>query len=388
VCILSLLAQEKEGDSGIFVPPENDAKKQEDCSKYVADVDRTFYEDYQKHLKTYGKIYKCETYVRRLDYYTKKRRDFEEFNRAGKFSFTKGANYFTDVFDEERLKYYTGVPEKDDSPPEPNVVISDDTSGVGLPPINGGGDGPDPEPVRKNTFTSSEYTCCLNNPFGVPCSKDWVSLGKVTSVKNQGGCGSCWAFAADASMESAYLIKYGVSYNLSEQELVDCSWSYGNHGCSGGWPHKALDYIVAKRNYREAYVPYLGFDSICVAPNVVKVPAKARTLVLPQNHMGIFLQKLNAQPIAVVFKVVGSLFDYAGGIYDPAADPSCASGYLNHAVTAVAYNVGCTPFIKFKNSWGAGWGEAGFFRMKLAKTVFQNGPCNLINHPYNVYPSV
>jgi cathepsin L len=74
---------------------------------------------------------------------------------------------------------------------------------------------------------------------------DWTAKGGVTSVKNQGQCGSCWAFAATATSESWALIKTKTTYDLSEQQLIDCSTSYGNQGCNGGWPASALKYIVA-----------------------------------------------------------------------------------------------------------------------------------------------
>jgi C1A family cysteine protease len=72
---------------------------------------------------------------------------------------------------------------------------------------------------------------------------DWVSNGKVSKVKNQGNCGSCWAFSANAAIESAYLIA-GQDLDLSEQQLVDCSRAYGNQGCSGGWMDSAFQYVI------------------------------------------------------------------------------------------------------------------------------------------------
>ena len=77
-------------------------------------------------------------------------------------------------------------------------------------------------------------------------SFDWSTTGKVQTVKNQGSCGSCWAFGANAALESAYAIAYGQLYDLSEQELVDCTRNYGNYGCGGGWHYNSYRYIEDK----------------------------------------------------------------------------------------------------------------------------------------------
>jgi C1A family cysteine protease len=74
---------------------------------------------------------------------------------------------------------------------------------------------------------------------------DWDSDGKVTPVKDQGQCGSCWAFSATAAIESAVLIAGKSQVLLSEQQLVDCSQAYGNAGCNGGWMDSAFQYIIA-----------------------------------------------------------------------------------------------------------------------------------------------
>lgn len=75
---------------------------------------------------------------------------------------------------------------------------------------------------------------------------DWQNAGKVTPVKNQAQCGSCWAFSATAALESTVFIATGNSNNFSEQQLVDCSRSYGNQGCNGGWMDSAFQYIRDK----------------------------------------------------------------------------------------------------------------------------------------------
>lgn len=92
---------------------------------------------------------------------------------------------------------------------------------------------------------------------------DWVAKGVVSPVKDQDICGSCWAFAVLGALESTYMIQYGVKYDFSEQQLVDCSFSYGNDGCNGGWPKYALDYIWTNRVSLENSYPYVGRVQNC-----------------------------------------------------------------------------------------------------------------------------
>ncbi len=92
--------------------------------------------------------------------------------------------------------------------------------------------------------TEKNNIITFNDDLNVPVSKDWRKLDKVSSVKNQGACGSCWSFSATGSVESAWAIENNVLYNLSQQELIDCSTSYGNKGCEGGSMDQAFKYII------------------------------------------------------------------------------------------------------------------------------------------------
>ena len=97
-----------------------------------------------------------------------------------------------------------------------------------------------------------------------PSSVDWRAQGAVTEVKNQGSCGSCWAFSSTGALESAYFIKNGSLPLLSEQQLVDCSSSYGNDGCGGGWYYWSYDYLRDGKNLEtESEYPYAGVDQTC-----------------------------------------------------------------------------------------------------------------------------
>lgn len=112
----------------------------------------------------------------------------------------------------------------------------------------------------------TEQHCSATNrkSFGslnanIPKEWDWRSLGVVSPVKNQGKCGSCWTFSTIGALESHFLLKYGQFRNLSEQQLVDCAGDYDNHGCKGGLPSHAFEYIKDNGGISlETNYPYLA----------------------------------------------------------------------------------------------------------------------------------
>jgi len=98
----------------------------------------------------------------------------------------------------------------------------------------------------------------------IPTHWDWRDVGGVTPVKNQGHCGSCWTFSTVGTLESHYLLKFGQFRNLSEQQLVDCAGDYDNHGCSGGLPSHAFEYITNNGGLMtEVDYPYMAVNQTC-----------------------------------------------------------------------------------------------------------------------------
>lgn len=138
------------------------------------------------------------------------------------------------------------------------------------------------------------YEACDFNSTETSSSLDLRKSGKVTPIKNQGPCGSCWAFSATASVESSYLSVYNKSINLSEQELVDCAEGYG---CNGGWIDKALNYYIKDGVSTECQYPYRAKDQDC-QPKGKKHFIKKYCKVTPPNEEGM-KQALNQYETAL-----------------------------------------------------------------------------------------
>ena len=177
---------------------------------------------------------------------------------------------------------------------------------------------------------------------------DWCSQGKCSRVKNQGQCGSCWAFSATGVMESWSLIK-GQSVDLSEQQLVDCSRPQGNQGCNGGWPYNALKYVVANGITSQSSYSYVARDQSCKTQGG---SFKISGYNSYSQCTGLASQ-INNSPVSVTVDA-SNWSAYRSGVFS-----NCRTS-INHAVLLIGVNGGNW---KIKNSWGTGWGESGFIRL-------------------------
>ena len=204
---------------------------------------------------------------------------------------------------------------------------------------------------------------------------DWrQKSGVVSEVRDQGQCGSCWAFSTVASTESTRFLFDGTSTSLSEQELVDCASSYGNYGCNGGLMPYAFDYIVDNGISTRAQYPYRGYQNYCQSSYTsTRYNIKSYNQISPVDVTGL-MSATNDTVVAVAFEATQELMHYTGGIYNP--DSSCGL-QLNHAVNAVGYNSEAdVPYFIVRNSWSAAWGEAGYFRMTIGSG---SGSCGIAN---------
>ena len=165
----------------------------------------------------------------------------------------------------------------------------------------------------------------------------------MTKVKNQGQCGSCWAFADIATSESWALVKSRTTYDLSEQQLIDCSTSYGNQGCNGGWPSSALKYIVTNGVTTEGSYPYVARQQSCQKNGGT---FKISGINYVSAACSALSSSIAVQPIAVAVDAT-NWSNYSSGVFN-----SCSIS-INHAVLLVGIVSGNW---KIKNSWGANWG--------------------------------
>jgi len=197
----------------------------------------------------------------------------------------------------------------------------------------------------------------------LPTSFDWRDRNVVNPVKDQGQCGSCWAFSATGALESAHAIKTGNLVSLSEQQLVDCSGAFGNQGCNGGLMDQAFQYLEQTAQDTESDYPYTGTDGSCqVPPKTGKVNVATFTDVTPNNEDQLQQAVYQYGPVSVAVEADGADWQfYSGGIV---SDAGCGTN-LDHGVIAVGFNTqGGVPYWIVRNSWGASWGNSGYIYLK------------------------
>lgn len=277
----------------------------------------------QLHQKSYNHdefLSRFQIYRQNLDFVTK-------HNSEG-HSFTVAINEFADLTAEQFASLYAGM----------NVKV--DTSAI-------------------------QYQSTAN--VGVPDSLDWRTKGAVTGIKNQGQCGSCWSFSTTGSTEGCHFLSGKSLVGLSEQNLMDCSNSYGNQGCNGGLMTQAMNYIIQNGGIdTEASYPYTAQDGPSCQYSVANRGATLRSYSNVQSGSEADLQvKCNIGPVSVAIDASHSSFQfYSSGVY---YEPACSSSALDHGVLAIGWGVdGGADYWLVKNSWGTSWGMQGYIEIGRA----------------------
>jgi cathepsin L len=266
-------------------------------------------------------------------------------------NFTMGINLFTDLTSEEFKSMYVGG------------LKNDLVGSYGC-----------------KTFTSDASKA--------PSSMDWVSGGAVTSVKDQGQCGSCWTFSSTGAIEGAWAIYRDQLIDLSEQELVDCATgiTYGSHGCNGGQMEGAFKFVINNGQCSNADYPYVSgttqTSGTCKKCSpVIKISSCYD--VKPNDQVSL-KGAVAQQPIAVAIEADTRYFQsYSSGIL---TSSSCGTN-LNHGVLIVGYGTeNNIPYWLVKNSWSSSWGDNGYVKIARSESVNDPGICGIAMDPS--FPSV
>lgn len=293
------------------------------------------HEEWLAFKTTFGKKYDNhveESFRKKI--YLENRRKIAVHNKVADNPFTLSMNAFGDLLPHEFVSVHNGL-----KVPKNRTLLR---AGVGsfLPPAH----------------------------VNVPDSLDWREKGYVTPVKNQGQCGSCWAFSSTGALEGQIFRKTGKLVSLSEQNLVDCSQKFENNGCEGGLPDNAFNYVRSNGGIdTEKSYPYEGQDATCRYKPTNKGGYDHGFMDVKEGDEEMLKTAVaTVGPISVGIDASHeSLQFYSEGIYH---EEKCSPTEIDHAVLVVGYgSENGQDYWIVKNSWSTEWGENGYIRMARNK---------------------
>jgi cathepsin H len=209
----------------------------------------------------------------------------------------------------------------------------------------------------------------------LPTSMDWRQYGVIPPVRNQGGCGSCWAFTSAGVSEISYALQFGTIPDFAEQELVNCATA--NYGCNGGWVDTTLDYMKTNGLHYEPSMPYSGTDGTCPS----SISGGKLTIYDYDDLTGYTEEQMKEYlywygPFSCGFGVGDAFQHYVSGVFNPSSCPG-----VNHVMIVVGYGTsGGVPYWLIRNSWSTGWGESGY--VKVVRNVNKCGVATMNYSPW------
>ena len=299
-------------------------------------------------MKLFNKVYpSLEDFEYRFSVFRENLREIVLHNLGGNHTYEKGINQYSDLTADEFHWEYIGK--------------YSNHQGVG----------------DENGFLRFGKKCDSYQYSGVsvPEAVDWRKKNAVTSVKDQGQCGSCWSFSATGAIEGAWAISTGNLVNLSEQQLVDCAnKKYGNFGCNGGMMDNAFEYVIDNGQCADAEYPYTAKAGSC--QTCKKVAQLSQCYDVPPNNQLALKEAVALKgPIAIAIEADTRTFQsYSSGII---TSESCGTN-LDHGVLIAGY--GSENGVKYwlvKNSWGTSWGENGYVKIARSDSTNDAGICGV-----------
>lgn len=232
--------------------------------------------------------------------------------------------------------------------------------------------------------------------ISLPKSMDWRTKGIITPVKNQKDCGSCWTFSTTGTLE-AYTCMHNLNIDctkwtgLAEQQLLDCASDFDNHGCNGGLPSHAFEYIkyAGGIDTEESYPYHATDEGPCLKSSKTYGARVAEIYNITSGDEDDLVNAIGlVGPVSVAYDVSPDFRFYSHGVYDSYNSTSnqimCKfdAMHVNHAVVAVGYgeteateNKDSIPFFIIRNSWSTSWGMEGYFWIKRGENLCGISDC-------------
>ena len=377
----------------------------------ISDAQQQLYNDFKNWTSLHSKNYGVdETPVRFANW--QDNYNTVQAHNAKNLSWTLGMNQFADMTGEEfsalRLGYNGGssMPNMPNFPNMPtfptnfpNWPFPTTTTTTTSTPTSTHTSTPTSTHTSTPTSTTSTPTTTTTTPTSTPTSTptaqpsnsdamiamlmsitpnatvDWRNQNIVTPIKNQGSCGACWAFSSTGALEGLYALKNDNLLSFSEQQLIDCSSSYGNEGCNGGLFTSSFEYTQASGIELESTYPFTGKSGSCAASSSKVAFTNGGYYAIPANNVTLMKAAVNIQPISVAVEADQNAFQlYSSGI----VSANCGTS-LDHAILIVGYNTAAdgTEYWIVKNQWGTSWGMNGYIEIAIGTQNSGAGVCGI-----------